>query len=315
MTSAHSDPDMPSSEHNMALRRISPSHQGLTPPNSPTKGTIVSPAIVKDLKHLFGVFLEKALLDLTNKEPPNTSVSQDESPPGPVMVQLKQLLVKLMHNEYASAELPAATDTAQSCLESNKQEDIQVADGIALSSPICTAPDDFKSFAKWASTPQFKTDKEACKYKVAEPVETRSGQEDYAEYAFIIRERIKRNSHKVTPYIDIKSEGLRDILRVVLHDIKAISLIEDKPSIEQNVLFHFLSELDRYAENIDNSSDHESALAELRILIDHLKQAYIAISQRLSSILQHGHITYDLLWALFKPGCYIYTIYISTKEP
>lgn len=33
------------------------------------------------------------------------------------------------------------------------------------------------------------------------------------------------------PYIDIKSEGLRDILRVVLHDIKAISLIEDKPSV------------------------------------------------------------------------------------
>jgi hypothetical protein len=35
----------------------------------------------------------------------------------------------------------------------------------------------------------------------------------------------------VTPYIDIKSEGLRDILRVVLHDIKAISLMEDKPSV------------------------------------------------------------------------------------
>jgi hypothetical protein len=35
----------------------------------------------------------------------------------------------------------------------------------------------------------------------------------------------------VTHYIDIKSEGLRDILRVVLHDIKAISLMEDKPSV------------------------------------------------------------------------------------
>jgi hypothetical protein len=35
----------------------------------------------------------------------------------------------------------------------------------------------------------------------------------------------------VTPYIDFKSEGLRDILREVLHDIKAISLMEDKPSV------------------------------------------------------------------------------------
>lgn len=40
-----------------------------------------------------------------------------------------------------------------------------------------------------------------------------------------------RNSEEVTPYIDIKSKGLRDILRVMLHEIKAISLIEDKPSV------------------------------------------------------------------------------------
>jgi hypothetical protein len=35
----------------------------------------------------------------------------------------------------------------------------------------------------------------------------------------------------VTHYIDIKSEGLRDILCVVLHDIKAIGLMENKPSV------------------------------------------------------------------------------------
>ena len=37
-------------------------------------------------------------------------------------------------------------------------------------------------------------------------------------------------------FIDIKSEGLRDILRDVLHDIKAISLMEDKPSVIETVL-------------------------------------------------------------------------------
>ena len=42
---------------------------------------------------------------------------------------------------------------------------------------------------------------------------------------------LERNSEEVTPYIDIKSEGLRDILRGELHDIKAVSLIEDKPSV------------------------------------------------------------------------------------
>ena len=38
------------------------------------------------------------------------------------------------------------------------------------------------------------------------------------------------------PFIDIKSESLRDILRDVLHDIKAVSLMEDKPSVIEIVL-------------------------------------------------------------------------------
>ncbi|XRM42628.1 hypothetical protein ABZX51_005838 [Aspergillus tubingensis] len=309
---AQSSPDMPSSKHNMALKKISLSHQGLTPPASPTKGTATSQTIVKDLKHLFGVFLEK-VLDLTNKEPPNTPVSQDQSPPGTDVV--RQVL------ECASAELSMANKPAQPSSASNEQGNIPGPDGFDLKHPICTTPDDFKSFKKWASAPQFKTvvetwDKEACKYKIAEPAETRSGLDDCAEYAFIVRERVERNSEEVTPYIDIKSEGLRDILRVVLHDIKAISLMEDKPSIEQNVLFHFLPELYRCAENMGNSSDHDSAHAEhLRLLIDHLKHAYASISQRLESMLQHFHITYDLLWALFKPGCHVYTTCIGTKEP
>ncbi|PKX91221.1 uncharacterized protein P174DRAFT_454055 [Aspergillus novofumigatus IBT 16806] len=57
------------------------------------------------------------------------------------------------------------------------------------------------------------------------------GLDDYAEYAFIVRERVDRNSNAVMTYVDIKSEGLREILRAVLQDVKAISLMEDKPSV------------------------------------------------------------------------------------
>jgi hypothetical protein len=49
---------------------------------------------------------------------------------------------------------------------------------------------------------------------------------------------LERHSKEVTIYIDIKSEGLRDILRVVLHDIKAISLMEDKPSVPKKQEYH-----------------------------------------------------------------------------
>ena len=107
------------------------------------------PATLKDLMLLFGVFLESALLDLADQEPPNTSVSQDQSPPGLNIGRLKRLMVKLTHDEYASAELSLATKPARSSSASNKREgNAQAVDEIDLESPICTTPDDFKSFEK-----------------------------------------------------------------------------------------------------------------------------------------------------------------------
>lgn len=40
-----------------------------------------------------------------------------------------------------------------------------------------------------------------------------------------------KTTSKPTAYIDIKSEGLRDVLRTVLKQIKWISLGGDKPSV------------------------------------------------------------------------------------
>jgi hypothetical protein len=142
----------------MALKTSPACHQGLTPPDSPTKESTMPLATLDDLKHLFGVFLEKALLDFTDQEPPSTPVSQDQSPAGLDMVRLKQLLVKLTSDECASVGPFVTTNPAQSGLANNEQEEVvQVADETDLNRPICTTPDDFKSFEKWASASQFKT--------------------------------------------------------------------------------------------------------------------------------------------------------------
>ncbi|CAG7985873.1 unnamed protein product [Penicillium salamii] len=300
------------------------------PPDSPTKEPTMHPVILKDLMHLFGEFLENALLDLTDQEPPNTPISQDQPPPGLDMVRLKQLLVKLPRGEFASVQHSVATEPAQSCFSGKEQAEHQAADGYDLESPISTTADDFKSFGKWASKSQFKT-----------PANTRLPSQQtlamtwttmLSMHSLSVNVLVHRMSKEVVPFIDIKSEGLCGILRGVLHDIKAVSLMEDKPSvieialssrnpltynqIEQNVLFHFLPELDGYAEGMDINSDFESAHAEhLLLLIDHLKHTYASTLERLKSMLQHGHITYDLLWTIFKPGCHVYTTCIGTKEP
>jgi hypothetical protein len=48
--------------------------------------------------------------------------------------------------------------------------------------------------------------------------------------------RIDKKTQDLTSYIDIKSEELRDILRIVLRDVYGISLNEDKPSVGSSLL-------------------------------------------------------------------------------
>ncbi|KAJ5120822.1 uncharacterized protein N7515_010210 [Penicillium bovifimosum] len=90
-----------------------------TPPDSPTKGLASSQATVKHLKHLFDV-LSKVLPDLTNRGPTNTHVFQEHHQPGPGMVQLKQLLVKLIDDGYSSFGHFVATKPAQFYLADNQ---------------------------------------------------------------------------------------------------------------------------------------------------------------------------------------------------
>jgi hypothetical protein len=82
------------------------------------------------------------------------------------------------------------------------------------------------------------------------------------------------------------------------------------------MLCHFLSELNERKELKACASGCDAIqMRHLRLLIDHLENEYASVSQRLGSMLQHGQITYGLLWALFKPGSHVFATCFGTKEP
>jgi hypothetical protein len=58
----------------------------------------------------------------------------------------------------------------------------------------------------------------------------------------------------------------------------------------------------------DSSPDH------LVFLISYLQRVYKTTISQLRSLLKHGEITYDLLWALFKPNEYLYTTCFGTHK-
>ncbi|KAJ5472111.1 hypothetical protein N7539_008680 [Penicillium diatomitis] len=184
----------------MALKTSSANNQGLTPPDSPTKGMVTSKAIVKDLKHLFGVLLEK-VLDLTNQEPPNTPVSQDQSHHAPTW--------RWFGRCWSVPQLNFQWQISLLSLRLQAINERRFLDQIGLISNIPSVQHQ-RTSNRLKSGPPHPNSRRSWKHW---------------------------NSEEVRPYIDIKSEGLRDILRVVLHDVKVISLIEDKPSVIKTVLF------------------------------------------------------------------------------
>lgn len=89
-------------------------------------------------------------------------------------------------------------------------------------------------------------------------------------------------------------------------------MVAHSRQIDRSILFHYLAELEAY---MISSAGDKSALDHLRLLFSHINSAYASISARLAELLINNDITYDLLWALFKPNSVIYTRRVGTKEP
>lgn len=80
----------------------------------------------------------------------------------------------------------------------------------------------------------------------------------------------------------------------------------------QNLLFNVLPELKSYRQNLTLDDPISGHLDEL---INFIEKTYTDTNSHVQSLLAHGEITYDLLWALFKPNCLLFTTCLGTRKP
>ncbi|KAF3484338.1 uncharacterized protein GIQ15_03662 [Arthroderma uncinatum] len=153
------------------------------------------------------------------------------------------------------------------------------------------------------------------RYKISGAVETPKVTE-LDEYLFVVRSRTYIHTTQPMVYIDIKSEGLRDILRWLLRGVRAVRLGGDMPSVPRDLLFNLLFMLEGQVAQAPNAGVCSAdAVQHLNILVEHIKTAYKETENRLQSLVSEGKITYDLLWAFFKPGERVYTLHPGTMTP
>lgn len=96
--------------------------------------------------------------------------------------------------------------------------------------------------------------------------------------------------------------------------------------VDPNILFLYLDEIRQYNKALKIKLKRTKKRKELKklkksrahckVLIDYLDEDYKDIKKTLKGLLKQGEITFELLWAIFKPNCIAYTsTYGSTNDP
>ncbi|KAG7288244.1 hypothetical protein NEMBOFW57_007775 [Staphylotrichum longicolle] len=166
-------------------------------------------------------------------------------------------------------------------------------------------------------------------YKLQDTAE-RTVDAQYDEFIFHVRRTFDWEGKYKATIVDIKSKLLRECLQDVIGDIKGISLVDDTPKLDPNMLFLYLKDFRKHVKRLKKRKAAKGAKQErkkeqkridtmrqhLKVLIKYINKDYADVKNSLYPMLQNGLITFDLLWALWKPNTLAYTTtYGSHDEP
>jgi hypothetical protein len=127
--------------------------------------------------------------------------------------------------------------------------------------------------------------------------------------------------------VDIKSHYLRDALHEIMKDVKAVSLVENQPVIDPNMLFLHVEEMRKfYKKTLKARIKKEkkkkqikrlkNMRAHLKLMISYIDKDFDEKKKAIAPMIKAGNITFEYLWALFKPNTLAYTsTYGSNEHP
>ncbi|KAF1992207.1 hypothetical protein K402DRAFT_415902 [Aulographum hederae CBS 113979] len=162
-------------------------------------------------------------------------------------------------------------------------------------------------------------------YKLTESAEDQ--EDEFDAYIFTVRRKFDWENKYRNTVVDIKSKFLKEALAEVMKDVKGVSLVEEQPCVDPNMLFLYLEEIrTHYKKTLKSRLKKEKKkkvqkrvkqmIAHCKVLVSYIDEDYDETKKTLYPLLEAGNITFDLLWALFKPNSLAYTTtYGSSDDP
>ena len=80
-------------------------------------------------------------------------------------------------------------------------------------------------------------------------------------------------------------------------------------------MYHYIAKLEAHRTELEDDTHSDTRLKHLNLLIEYINTTYASTRSRLASYLRDRKITYELLWALFKPNTIVYTTILDAEKP
>ncbi|KAK6217934.1 hypothetical protein LQW54_002989 [Pestalotiopsis sp. IQ-011] len=139
---------------------------------------------------------------------------------------------------------------------------------------------------------------------------------DVDDFLFHVRRTFDWEGRFKKTFVDIKSKQLLEVLRDVIGNARGVSLVEEMPKLDPNMLFLYLEDLREHMANLEDLVPEgktkqvrkkvqywiDQKRRHLRVLIKYLDKDYAETKKSLYPLLENGLITFDLCWALWKPN-------------
>lgn len=148
-------------------------------------------------------------------------------------------------------------------------------------------------------------------WKVKESAE--DDDSEFSEYAFLVRRCFDWENKYLNTKVDIKSKQLRSVLAEVMKDCKSVSLETEEPVIDPNTLFLYLEPLRTHYQKTLKAAIRaekkrkvvkklEKQRSLCKTLVKYIDEDYADTKKTLYPLLAAGNITFELLWALYRPN-------------
>lgn len=162
-------------------------------------------------------------------------------------------------------------------------------------------------------------------YKLTETVD-RQETDKFDQYIFTVRRKFDWEHKYQETLVDIRSKPLKEAISHILDGVKSIALHVAVPKLDPNLLFLYLEEMRTYMNELkalgksEKKTKATKAAAikakHLKVMVNYLDTDYADTKKTLYPMLENGTISFDLLWALYKPNTIAYTpTYGDNDEP